>query len=63
MRHLLNLFLGFTAVASTVELRPYPRLSGGFAKDKSRLRNDARQVGRHLNREAEKVYGNQKHAG
>ena len=50
MKHLKNLISGFFAIFSETESPAYPNLSGGFAKDKARLRHDARQVNQTINK-------------
>lgn len=50
MKHLKNLISGFFAIFSATEPPSYPDLSGGFAKNKDRLRHDVQQVDRTINK-------------
>lgn len=50
MKHFKSLIAGIFAMFSATEPRPYPDLAGGFTRDKTRLRRDARQVNRMVNK-------------
>lgn len=65
MKHLHNVLLGFTALATLSNQPAYPDLRNGFARDRQRLRDDVKTVTTQLNQEIKKnqdIYGKQKYS-
>ncbi|MBQ9601399.1 MAG: hypothetical protein IJR46_05230 [Neisseriaceae bacterium] len=61
MKHLKNIFQGFTALATIGTVSTYPSLSSGFAKDIARLQNDKEQIIQGFNNKIKQEYGKQEY--